>query len=710
MHYRKTALLVALSGLLALAACKKATPHLSKHWVQVQVKLENRFELSKIRQLTLIVDSVSPAGPALGLPAACGNLPSSGVNQQCSALCEDYDHDGHQEFILDCTGQPEKLFPGLSWNYLLYGEVSEHQQPFKLRVYLRGETGLLGSAEARSDALGNPIVFDPVSNPRVSIFLPCLPGTSCGAAPSPQCQLNLSGPASATVNEGEIVELTYAIGDSADKSYTWEVKMAGGEDALPWSSLSMVNETSARLRLAPPVGTPANTPNASFLIQAGGADCTNTLELMVAVKETNQPPVLFPIGDVTVQAGVMAVRLLEAFDPDQGNRLAYSLSGHPKWMEIVEIPASPARQAWLVLTPPANALNTFGPVTLKIHDNGASPGEDSTQFTIQTVLGPANSPPVLLPVGNLTLSAGSTREVPLFAADREGLEGGRFILHNQPTWAGLYGQTPGHAVLRLSPPMGQSADWPGMIIRFADGQGAADQEIITILLNRDSHKPTLSAITAQTVAEGLASAREIPLSATDQDLSESFTFQLKNQPYWVRLLDSNRGDEKAKLTIQPPPGSAGLYRDIVVSVRDKAGLAGWQRFDLTVSDGNTHPVLHPLGNRLCPAGRQSQYILSAWDPDNDKVAFSLDQAALGWMTIEDADANDNQALLKCAPSAGIIGSFGVKVIAEDGQGGKGEELIHLLVDVGCRAPPSGNARPAPSLSRRIPGNRAVRRG
>ena len=683
----KLYLLVALLGLFALTACKKkGMVLLSDHWVKVQLKVDGRFDLLKIRQLTLVIDSATDGGPNLGLPELCDDVARSGTDGKCSVTCEDYDNDGHREFVVDCTGEAGTLLTGRVWEYWLFGTPIENPTKFKLRAYLRGLQGLLGSGETSSDMNGNSISITSGANSTARINVACIPGRSCTGDVDPQCQLDVNGPASPSVNEGTTSQYTYTASDKPGLGHSWDVKLASGEDAPYWISLASINETQALLTLAPPVGLAMTQPSTQLLLQVSNEDCSKSMNVTASVKETNQPPVLAELSNLTVQAGMSSTYYLAAYDPDIGDALTYSLSGNPDWVRVAPVQGSPPRHAWLVIAPPEGTSGNFGPITVKVTDSGTPPMSDTSIFSVATEATLSNSAPVLHPVGNLTVAAGATLDITISADDSDADDGLTFSLTNQPPWATLPSQSNRQATLRLAPPMGTHSNWPGLTIRVTDEHGAANQETVTVLLNAHMTRPVLSAIADQTVTEGAPAPTLITVSATDPDPGETFAFSLQNNPHWVTVLDTNTSDNQAIVRIQAPAGSRGIYRDIIVQVRDGAGLADWKRFSLNVTDGNAAPVLTAIGNHLCPPGQQTDVPLSAVDPDGDVVTFSVDEAAPGWVTIVDVDGSDSRALLRGTPPAGTTGSFGVTVTARDSLGASAVETIQLLVGVACHAP------------------------
>ena len=676
-----------LTSVILLTACNKKEATLpSPYWVEVRVKAEGRFDVLKIRQVMLVVDSVVPEGPNLGLPSLCDNLPVSGKVGPCSVMCDDYDNDGHREFIVDCTGEPGTLLAGRLWSYFLFGNLSANQRAFKIRAYLRGVDGLLGSGEATTDIHGNPIVISNQGNPVVAINVACIPNKSCAGDTVPQCELALSGPASVTASEGVSTDFSFAITDKPDLLHSWDIKLPSGEDPPHWISLAGISETGVLLKLSPPIGTAALSPQTQLLLQVANTDCSKTLPITIRVTETNQPPALSDMNNLTVQAGLSSKFYLAAYDPDQNDSLTYSLTGHPAWISVDPVAGTPPRRAWLVVTPPLGTTGSFGPVTVTVSDGSTLPLTDSSTFSVQVVDSLSNQAPVLNPVGNQTVSAGDTREITLSATDGDSEDRLTFSLNNNPPWASLTGALGRQTTLRLAPPMGTRSDWRGMIIRVADEHGAADQETVDILLNQQMNWPALTGVSDRTVVEGAAQATQFTVSAVDPDSGEQFTFSLDNQPHWVTLVDTAPFDNQVEVKIQAPPGSVGTYQNIIVRVKDRAGLADWKSFNLTVMNGNSPPVLSAIGNRLCPAGQVTEIPLMARDADGELVTFSIDESAEAWISLVDADPSDGAAILKCAPPAGTTGSHGVTVTARDPQQASVSETIQLHTDSTCHPP------------------------
>ncbi len=104
--------------------------------------------------------------------------------------------------------------------------------------------------------------------------------------------------------------------------------------------------------------------------------------------EVNLPPLLDPIPDLSVEEGEELSLVAEAFDPDAGDVLVFSLAGNPP--AGASIGASSGVFTW---TPTEEQGPADHDITVRVTDNGIPPLSDETTFTV-TVL-EANTAPVI---------------------------------------------------------------------------------------------------------------------------------------------------------------------------------------------------------------------------------------------------------------------------------------------------------------------------
>ena len=180
---------------------------------------------------------------------------------------------------------------------------------------------------------------------------------------------------------------------TVDELDTWQVRMVASDPDNPLSPIiysldlapagAEINATTGLLTWTP---TEAQGPtNAIFIVRATKASSpklTATITFGVAVREVNQPPVLAPVPDFTVQEGDTVAFTATATDADlPPQALAFSLdAGAPPGATI---DAAGGRFAWSVGYDHGPSTNA---ITVRVTDDG--PGALSAARTFTVVVQP----------------------------------------------------------------------------------------------------------------------------------------------------------------------------------------------------------------------------------------------------------------------------------------------------------------------------------
>ena len=98
--------------------------------------------------------------------------------------------------------------------------------------------------------------------------------------------------------------------------------------------------------------------------------------------------------------------------------------------------------------------------------------------------------------------------------------------------------------------------------------------------------------------------------------------------------------------------------------------------NITVTKPNQPPVLSSIGNRTVTVGSTLQFTVSASDPDDDPLIYSV--APLPANAAFDAGTR----LFAFTPIVSQVGSFSLTVAASDGKGGTASESIRITVTAG----------------------------
>ncbi|MEJ2415407.1 MAG: Ig-like domain-containing protein [Exilibacterium sp.] len=171
----------------------------------------------------------------------------------------------------------------------------------------------------------------------------------------------------------------------------------------------------------------------------------------------------------------------------------------------------------------------------------------------------------------------------------------------------------------------------------------------------------------------------IVLKADDGD-GDELSFYAVNLPRGARI--EGNGDGTATFDWTPTRDQAGTYKVIfLVSDSGSPTAVDSALVRITVSDGNTPPLLTPVGNRVVEEGRELRIQLSASDKDGDDIFFQ--HSGLPWRATF-VDNGDGTALFSWTPAAESEGAYPINVVVSDGLDTDEETLVILVTYVSAR--------------------------
>lgn len=189
-----------------------------------------------------------------------------------------------------------------------------------------------------------------------------------------------------------------------------------------------------------------------------------------------------------------------------------------------------------------------------------------------------NQPPVLTPIGSLSLNEGQIRTVPIFATDPNG-NPLTFSVTNLPPFGVFTSTSVTTATLALSPDFNDAGVYT-TTVRVQDPGGLSDSEIVSIIVINVNRAPQLAPTGNQTLNEG--ESKNVSISATDLD-GNSLTFNAAGLPDFCSLTNNNN----ATATIICTPGfnAAGNF-PVTVTVTDNGSppLSDSETFTITVNN------------------------------------------------------------------------------------------------------------------------------
>ena len=343
--------------------------------------------------------------------------------------------------------------------------------------------------------------------------------------------------------------------------------------------------------------------------------------IQITVGEVNQTPALAPIGNRSVDEGVLLSFTASASDFDMpGDLLTFSLdTGAPTGASI---DSTTGDFSW---TPTEDQGPGIYNVTVRVADNG-TPQLDDFEM-IQILVGEVNQSPTLAPIGNLTVDEGVELSFTATADDLDlPVNGLTFSLDaGAPTGASI---DPTSGEFTWMPTESQGPGTFEVTVRVTDDATPAlsDVETIQITIGEVNQPPTLAPIGNLTVDEGL----ELSFTATAEDLDlpvNGLTFSLDAGAPTGASIDPTSGEFTWMPTENQGPGTF----DVTVRVTDDGtpALNDTETIQITVGEVNQSPTLAPIGNLTVDEGVELSFTATAEDLDLpvDTLTFSLDAGA-----------------------------------------------------------------------------------
>ncbi len=425
------------------------------------------------------------------------------------------------------------------------------------------------------------------------------------------------------VDEGQQLALTVSASDPDtpldDLVFTLE---PGAPDGLGFDSVTPGVPGSARI-----IWTPTETQGPgdhSVTVRVTDPDgLFDTQTITITVSEVNEPPVLDPIGDQTVDEGQELAFTATATDPDiPANTLTFGLdSGAPDGASI-----DPVTGVISWMPGEVDGPGTFE-VTVRVTDTGTSVMDDSETITV--TVNEVNEAPVLDLISDQTLVVDQELTIDADASDAD-------LPANDLTFGLEQGSPDGMAIdsvtgmITWKPTTDQEGDH-SVTVRVTDEDGLSDTTSFMVTVSAVvALPPVLAPADNQVVDEGQELAFTANASDPDTPLDD-LVFSLE-----PGVPDGLGFD----LTIPSVPGSAkitwipteqqgpGGY-SVTVRVTDSDGLFDTQTIMITVNEVNLPPVVDTIANQSTLPTLPLSITVSATDPDlpPNNLVFSLDPGA-----------------------------------------------------------------------------------
>jgi len=331
-----------------------------------------------------------------------------------------------------------------------------------------------------------------------------------------------------------------------------------------------------------------------------------------ATQVSGAAPVLDPPSGMTVLENQTADQALHATDA-QGDPLTFSKAFGPAYMTVTTTnPGNGSATGNIHLAPGTGTMGTTQ-ASVSVTDGVLS---DQGTFLIQ--VSTPQAPPVLDPIADATVPAGSSLIRPLHAADSNGDEL-TFYLAAGPSYATVStddGMT-GQGSLRLSPSFAVSGS---ATVRVGVSDGiASDEKSLNVTVTRVEVAPVLAQPTPVNLRGG--EVRNVGVNATDAN-GDPVTFSKVSGPAYMAVTtdDPGHGSAFGTMHFNPIP-SLNDTATAIVSATD-GELSSEKAFLVSVR-ANTAPVLDPVFNIQMSANDSTTEYVSARDFETDGMTLTI---------------------------------------------------------------------------------------
>jgi hypothetical protein len=220
-----------------------------------------------------------------------------------------------------------------------------------------------------------------------------------------------------------------------------------------------------------------------------------------------------------------------------------------------------------------------------------------------------NQPPVLGPIGSQYGRETHILQFSVNATDPEG-DNMAYTANNLPSGSSFDNVT---KTFTWTPTLGQAGVYSNVQFVVTDNNSNTDSEYVTITISSDA-PPVLAAIGNKSVAYD--HLLQFVVTATDGD-GDTITYTSNNTPSGSNFDNSTR-----TFTWVPNSGQVGVYSPVRFSANTSDGQSDFEDISITVT-ASQPPVLAPIGNKSIEVEHLLQFIVSASDPEEDLITYTV---------------------------------------------------------------------------------------
>ncbi|PKK84736.1 MAG: hypothetical protein CVT49_00865 [candidate division Zixibacteria bacterium HGW-Zixibacteria-1] len=408
---------------------------------------------------------------------------------------------------------------------------------------------------------------------------------------------------------------------------------------------------------------PGVTPAGKFdwLFDDPGANFSGPYCFTVYDPFANEPPVLDPIGNKTVNEGALLTFGVSASDANAGDVIHLYTSTLPTGASFVDNGNKTGTFSW---TPTFTQSNTH-PVTFFATD-----GKDTVSEAISITVNNVNQKPVITVPGAQNVNENVLLTFAVSATDPDGTIP-TLSTSALPAGANFTNNGNGTGSFNWTPTYEQSGAYP--ITFYAADGSATDSGVVNITVNNVNREPVLTVPGPQSTNENIFLTFNV--SATDADgaipaLSSS------TLPTGASFTDNGNGTGTFEWT--PTFDQSGDYPITFYASDGDATVS--DVVDIAVNNVNRAPVLAQVavGPVFVDEGQQLVLDITATDPDGTFPTLSAENVMMNASIVDNGDGT-GQFIFN--PDTSQAGDYLVIIIASDGALADSEAVAIFVNDV-----------------------------
>ena len=344
---------------------------------------------------------------------------------------------------------------------------------------------------------------------------------------------------------------------------------------------------------------------------------------------------------------------VDAEDED-GDSLTYSLESAPSWLSINSNTGLIEGTA-----PEVSEDKTFN-VKVKVSDGEDFDTQEYTLKVKDTYCPPENHAPVITstPVTQVNENQYYAYDVEAQDADGDSLT---YYLLQKPNWLSINLNT--GLISGVAQNVYSDTDI-SIKVKVSDGKDYDVQSYTLTVKNvpcpPQNHAPVLNFIPNQNIDEGDSYSYQVMATDADNDALAYSLIQTPSTPAWLSI-----NSQTGLITGIAPSVNSNTNFNVKVKVLDEHGAYDTQTYTLTVKDVsqppvNNPPTLNSIPNQNIDEGDSYSYQVTATDPENDDLTYSINGAPQGF-TI-----STNGLISGTAPGVSSDTDFQIEVQVSDG--------------------------------------------